>query len=84
MESASDYHHAKALLDWQIELGATEAIGDLPVNRYEVPEKAEKPVVTQAPVTAPKAAKVDAVADARALAQAAGDLGRAPRGDGGV
>ncbi|WP_306112692.1 MULTISPECIES: uracil-DNA glycosylase family protein [unclassified Roseovarius] len=74
MESASDYHHAKALLDWQIELGATEAIGDLPVNRYEVPEKAEKPVVTQAPVTAPKAAKVDAVADARALAQAAGDL----------
>ncbi|MGB8623592.1 MAG: uracil-DNA glycosylase, partial [Paracoccaceae bacterium] len=34
MDSAVDHHTAKALLDWQIELGATEAIGEAPVNRY--------------------------------------------------
>ena len=36
MESM-DFHTAKALLEWQVELGATEAIGDVPVNRYDVP-----------------------------------------------
>ena len=41
MESANDWHQAKALLDWQVELGADEAICDAPVNRYEVPEKAK-------------------------------------------
>lgn len=39
MESALDFHTAKALLDWQIELGATEVIGDEPVNRYELEDK---------------------------------------------
>lgn len=74
MESASDYHLTKALLDWQVELGATEAIGDVPVNRYEVPEKAEKPVVAQpAAATAPEV-KVDAVAEAREMAANAQDL----------
>lgn len=43
MDSALDFHSAKALLDWQVELGATEAIGDAPVNRYELPEKLTKP-----------------------------------------
>ena len=38
-----DYHQALALLHWQIELGATEAICDAPVNRYEVPAAVEKP-----------------------------------------
>ena len=42
MESV-DYHQALALLHWQIELGATEAICDAPVNRYEVPAAVEKP-----------------------------------------
>ena len=32
---------AMALLDWQAELGADEAIGDAPVNRYEA--KVEPP-----------------------------------------
>ena len=31
-----DFHAAKALLDWQIELGADEPIGEAPVNRYEI------------------------------------------------
>lgn len=77
MESALDFHTAKALLDWQVELGATEAIGDMPVNRYEVPEKVEKPVVAQAPAAAVppvSEAKVDAVAEARMLADNAQDL----------
>lgn len=38
MES-SEYHPALALLDWQIELGATEAICDAPIDRYALPEK---------------------------------------------
>ena len=31
------YHQAAEMLAWQVELGATEAICDAPVNRYEVP-----------------------------------------------
>lgn len=35
-----DYHAAKAALEWQIELGVDECIGEVPVNRYEVkPQK---------------------------------------------
>jgi DNA polymerase len=49
MESA-DYHQNLALLNWQFELGATEAICDAPVNRYDLPNQLEKP---KASVTAP-------------------------------
>ena len=42
MESAYQYHAARALLDWQIELGATEAICDAPVDRYGLPESLPK------------------------------------------
>lgn len=42
MESGLDFYTAKALLDWHVDLGADEAIGDLPVNRYEVPKEAPK------------------------------------------
>lgn len=73
MESASDIYHAKALLEWQVELGATDAIGDTPVNRYEVPEMVEKPAVVTPPVRAAKP-DVDGVAEARALAAGAGTL----------
>ena len=66
----------RAILDWQIELGATEAILDAPVNRYSAPKAAPKPVPAAtigaaAPVVAPAA---DPVAEARGLAGAAGDL----------
>ena len=83
MESTFDPHAAKALLDWQIELGATEAIGDLPVNRYELPDTppaaaaTTKPRAAQAvaasvaPAPAPAA---DPLAEARAAAGAAGTL----------
>ena len=38
-----DFWAAKALLDWQVEMGADEAVGDLPVNRYDLPAEAPKP-----------------------------------------
>jgi DNA polymerase len=42
MESALDYHTALALLEWQIELGADEALADAPVDRYAAAEEARK------------------------------------------
>lgn len=41
--------HALAMLEWQIEAGADEAIGDVPVNRL-APPPAAAPVVAAAPV----------------------------------
>lgn len=75
MESALDYHTARALLEWQIELGATDAIGDAPVDRYALPDTAPKAKRTQKAQTAPEKPKqVDPVAVARSVAQAAGTL----------
>ncbi|QGX97176.1 uracil-DNA glycosylase [Roseovarius faecimaris] len=76
MESTLDPHTARALLDWQIELGATEAICDAPINRYELQDKAPvKQAVAAAPVAAAAVEPaVDAVAEARSLAEGAADL----------
>ncbi len=80
MESVIGYHDAKALLAWQIELGATEAIGDAPVNRYELPEKSAKPASAAPlkPAVAPGPAApeptVDPVAAAKSAAANAGSL----------
>jgi len=62
-------------LEWQIELGATEAIGDAPVNRYALEKTAPKPkeTVSAAPAGAVPVS-VDPVSEAKALAGAAGDL----------
>ena len=77
MESA-EFHTALALLDWQIELGATEAICDAPIDRYDVPEKIHSPKASPTPVSAgnPKAvpSSVDAVQLAEAAANAAQNL----------
>lgn len=35
-----DYHMAVAMLGWQYDLGVTEAMGDVPVNRYALAEAA--------------------------------------------
>jgi DNA polymerase len=67
---------ALAALAWQIELGADEAIGDQPVNRYLEVQKPARAAVPEAPrvqAAAPVAAG-DPVAAARAAAEAAGDL----------
>lgn len=72
MESPLTPETALASLAWQIELGATEAIGDAPVNRYELPEKLAKSAAQPAtPVATTPAAPVAAEADPTAAATAA-------------
>lgn len=75
MESV-EYHHARALLEWQVELGVLDAVQDTPVNRYQVPAAVEKPrKAAAAPLAAAVAeVKVDAVAAAEAAAAGAGTL----------
>ncbi len=63
---------ALSLLEWQLELGATEAIGDVPVNRYEVP--AARPAPAPAPFPPPLPVAEDPLEAARALAESAGSL----------
>jgi hypothetical protein len=76
MESKLDWHQAKALLKWQIELGATEAILDAPVNRFELTDKApaEEPAKAQKQTPAPRVEEVDPVAVAEMAAAGAQDL----------
>lgn len=76
MES-TDYHHALELLKWQIELGADEAIGDAPVDRFALDEKvptaaASKPA---APAQQAVAETVDVVSEAERAAAAADTVG---------
>ena len=81
MDSALDWHQAKALLEWYVELGAVDAIGDAPVNRYELDDtppahaqKAPRAAAAAAPDPVPAAPAADPVADAEARAARAGDL----------
>lgn len=75
MESELDFHTAKALLDWQVELGATEAILDAPINRYEIPEKKAKAAPKPAEAPAPKVKPdVDPTNVAEQLAKQAANL----------
>lgn len=55
MEHDSEFHAALAALAWQIDLGADEAIGEGPVNRYDL-VAAPAPASAPAPVAAPVAA----------------------------
>ena len=77
MESAN-WHQNLALLEWQIELGATEAICDEPVNRYDLPDVLAKPkgaTPSEAAQMAPVVAQeVDPVAVAQSMADAANTL----------
>lgn len=41
MNAQLDWHLARALLEWQVELGVTEAIADAPVDRFAVSERPE-------------------------------------------
>ncbi|MDW3224951.1 MAG: uracil-DNA glycosylase [Paracoccaceae bacterium] len=77
MESA-EFHNALALLEWQIELGATEAICDAPINCYDLPDTLARPKADSAfPAAAPSASvasEVDAVAQAKQSAGTAQSL----------
>jgi uracil-DNA glycosylase len=83
MNGDIDFHAAKAMLLWQMELGADEAIGEVPVNRYAAAEAAK--AVAPAPVVAapvapaavarePVTPGADPVLVARHMAEGARDL----------
>lgn len=75
MESGLDYYSARALLEWQVELGVTEAIGDAPVDRYSVPDTSPKPKRAKVAVTTPsKPGQTDPVTVAQTAAKGAGSL----------
>jgi len=84
--SLLDAPTALALLQWQIELGADEALSETPVNRFEIPETAERPARLAAVAGLPAASETvatDPVAEAQALALSAGtieELAEAMRG----
>lgn len=79
MESVLDAQTARALLDWQVELGVTEAILDAPVDRYALPQRApwlqkkkDKAGASNLPRSMPKSD--DPVAAAISAANRAGSL----------
>lgn len=87
MESHNTYWSDRNLLEWQVELGVTEAILDQPVNRYDLPQKQPggkvdkaKPATTMVVPTASATPQVDPVAEAEtaaAVAMTLEDLRRA-------
>jgi len=83
MTAGMDWHLARALLEWQVELGVTEAIADAPIDRLAAPPATREPARTAEaaaptapiPVDAPLSVQAtDAVAVAEAMAAAAPDL----------
>lgn len=69
-----DFQTARALYAWQVELGADEAVGDLPVNRYEAAPSPVPVAAATAPALEPAPAAEDPVALARAAAAGAKSL----------
>lgn len=79
MESALDWHQAKALLEWYVELGVTDAVAEAPIDRYEL--QSEPPKTPSAPAPAPEGPtplrevpRTDWVAVAKEHAAGAGNL----------
>ncbi len=72
--SPSSFAADLAALAWQVELGADEAIGEAPVNRFDVPAARPRPAVAPAAPVAEGAAPVAEGAAPAALAAACGDL----------
>ena len=68
------YWSDRALLEWQLELGADEAIQDTPVNRYALDAAPARPPAAPAVTPAAAPAEMDAVAVAAAAARAAASL----------
>jgi len=77
MESVNTYWLDRALLEWQVELGADEALSETPVDRYALDPAPPKAVAKKADAPPPPPVKevdVDAVEMAQANASAAHDL----------
>jgi uracil-DNA glycosylase len=73
MDSVEEYQTARALLEWQVELGADEAIGDQSVDRYGLEHKVAVKAAAEAPVVE-RPARVDPVVVAKEAARGAGSL----------
>ncbi|MGV8988629.1 MAG: uracil-DNA glycosylase [Cypionkella sp.] len=81
MEPAS-WQAALAALDWQVEMGVADWVQDDPVNRYDLPERLERPAAPEtavparaaAPRVVPDVPKADPVAIAYHAAQSARTL----------
>lgn len=77
MNAQMDWHLARALLEWQIELGVTEALEVAPRDRLAAPV-APQPARAAEPAAAPAAAPVAAAApEGQDHAQAIAEAGRA-------
>ena len=84
MESAQDrgldWHVARAALEWQLEMGVSEFIGEEPVDRYAVEPPAPKPAAALQKPAKPVMPKkieeprIDHVALAKQMAAEASDL----------
>ena len=75
MESHDTFWADLACLDWQVDLGADEAIGDTPVDRYALDPAPAKTTDAASPAApSPEVPAIDVVAVARAAADAATDL----------
>ena len=69
-EIAEDWHAALAALAWQVDSGADEPIGEVPVNRYDL---AVVPPKTSTAMAVPAASAPAAAADPVALARIAAE-----------
>jgi DNA polymerase len=79
MDSVDTYWADRALLEWQLELGADEAINETPINRYDLEVAPPKPAPNPQAGTPARPAPivvqdVDTVALANAAAAGASDL----------
>lgn len=72
---ADDWHAALAALTWEVEAGADEAIGDAPINRYDLAVEAPKPLAAKASAPPPPSlVAADPVAAAQSAAEGARSL----------
>jgi len=77
MESVNTYWSNRALLEWQIELGADEALSETPIDRYALdpaPVKAVAKAAKAAPPPPVEQVQIDTGQLAEAAAANAGDL----------
>ncbi len=77
MPHAAQFHHDLALLDWHLELGADEAIGEVPVDRYGLEAPAPEPQAGAPPAAkavTPAVAVAPEVFDSTPIARACQSL----------
>jgi len=74
MEHADNFAANLALLDWHLELGADEAIGETPVNRYALEAPVPKPMPAAAPQPVAPVPIMPTAFDSSPIAQACTSL----------